>query len=79
MHDYIEFPEHYVGSLGEIEQKTQYFYVAKNKGTYVVEKATGKGAFVRIYNDFKKNNGSECTSIFFCIFASSYIKTKNRV
>ena len=59
MHDYIEFPEHYVGSLGEIEQKTQYFYVAKNKGTYVVEKATGKGAFVRIYNDFWGNEPVE--------------------
>ena len=55
MHDYIEFPEHYVGSLEELEQKNQYFYVNKNKGTYVVEKATGKGVFVRIYNDFLDN------------------------
>ena len=55
IHDYFEFPGHYIGSLGELEKKSSYLYVTSDKAKYIVEKATGKGAFVRICNDFWDN------------------------
>ena len=55
IHDYFEFPQHFVGSLASPVQISDNSYTSKDNGIYMVEKATGKGAFFRIGNDFLDN------------------------
>ena len=55
IHDYFDFPHHYVGSLAIPVQVGDRLYETKDTGIYMVEKATGKGAFFRIGNDFLDN------------------------
>ena len=54
-HNYLEFPEHYAGSLAVIEQVSEVSYMVNTTCTYLVEKASGKGAFFRTTNDYLDN------------------------
>ena len=55
IHDYFDFSCHYIGSLAIPVQVGDRLYETKDTGIYMVEKATGKGAFFRIGNDFLDN------------------------
>ena len=55
IHDYFDFPHHYIGSLAIPVQVGDRLYETKDTGIYMVEKVTGKGAFFRIGNDFLDN------------------------
>ena len=55
IHDYFDFSCHYIGSLAIPVQVSDRLYETKDTGIYMVEKATGKGAFFRIGNDFLDN------------------------
>ena len=54
-HNYLEFPEHYAGSLAVIEQVSEVSYMVNTTCAYLVEKASGKGAFFRTANDYLDN------------------------
>lgn len=52
IHDYHEFPGHYVGSLTNPVQVGENTYQTEGEAFFMVEKETGKGAFFRIANDY---------------------------
>lgn len=55
MHDYHEFPGHYVCGLVNPVQVGENMYQTEGEVFLMVEKETGKGAFFRIANDYIDN------------------------
>ena len=72
IHNYLELPAHYVGSLSFLEQVSEISYMAYTNGSYIVEKATGKGSFYRTKNDFLDDepvniNSQYCSNGYYTI------------
>ena len=55
IHDYHEFPRHYVGALTNPVQVGDRTYQTEGEVFFMVEKMSKKGAFFRIGNDFLDN------------------------
>ena len=51
-HDYFELPDHYCGSVSGIKQTSKNIYEYDATRHFIVEKATGKGSYCRIYDDY---------------------------
>ena len=72
IHNYLELPAHYVGSLSFLEQVSEISYMTYTNGSYIVEKATGKGSFYRTKNDFLDDepvniNSQYCSNGYYTI------------
>ena len=59
IHDYHEFPVHYIGALTNPVQVGDRTYQTEGEVFFMVEKKSKKGAFFRIGNDFLDNEPIE--------------------
>ena len=55
IHDYHEFPGHYVGALSNPVQVGDRMYETEGESFFMVEKTTKRGTFFRVGNDFLDN------------------------
>ena len=55
IHDYHEFPGHYVGALTNPVQVSNNAYETKGEAFFMVDKVSKKGTFFRVSNDFLDN------------------------
>lgn len=54
-HGYVELPNHYMGDASYPVQESANTFTSSPPSYYIIDKQTGKGAFVRLYNDFLGN------------------------
>ena len=52
IHDYHELPGHYVGALTNPVQVNDNMYETKDEAFFMVDKATNRGTFFRVGNDY---------------------------
>ena len=55
IHDYHEFPGHYVGALTNPVQVNKNMYETKDETFFMVDKVTKRGTFFRVGNDYLDN------------------------
>ena len=55
IHDYHEFPAHYIGSLAKPVQVSDNMYETKDETFFMVDKASRRGTFFRVGNDYLDN------------------------
>lgn len=51
-HGYYELPNHYYGYASGMKQTNEYLFDYDEKRYFIIEKATGKGSYCRIYDDY---------------------------
>ena len=55
IHDYHELPGHYIGALTNPVQVNDNMYETKDEAFFMVDKATNRGTFFRVGNDYLDN------------------------
>ena len=51
-HGYYELPNHYYGYVSGMKQTSEYLFDYDGMRYFIIEKATGKGSYCRIYDDY---------------------------
>ena len=59
LHNYYELPLYYFGSLAGTKQMTEDSYVSDQERYFIIDKATLRGSYCRIYNDYLCNEPSD--------------------
>ena len=61
-HDYFELPHHFLGTTAENIQISKNIFGTTNHKHFIIDKATGKGAYMHLVNDFLGNEELPLTS-----------------
>ena len=61
-HDYFELPHHFLGTTAENIQISKNIFGTTNHKHFIIDKATGKGAYMHLVNDFLGNEELSLTS-----------------
>lgn len=52
LHNFYELPMHYYGYVADMKQTSDYIYEYDQQRYFIIDKATGRGNYCRIYNDY---------------------------
>lgn len=61
-HDYFELPHHFLGTPPQSVQISDEMFISTNHKHFIIDKATGKGAYMHLVNDFLGNEELPLTS-----------------